>query len=282
MLRNNMMSSKNTFKPVLLNGADGASAKVYPYGAHVTNWCTADGIERLFLSERAEFKHGMAVRGGVPIIFPQFADLGSLAKHGLARTACWQQVSAAECGLSSVTFCWQEDRLGQEIWPHSFAADYQVELGIDSLKLILSIYNAGKQSFSFTAALHTYLRVDEIAHVSVSGLQGMRYRDSALGGTAEVDSDSALVITGELDRIYFGTTKPIQVMQVNQRTVECIADGFKDTVIWNPGPDKSAALPDMQSEGFRHMLCVEAAIIESPVMLSPGMTWTGSQLLQLR
>jgi glucose-6-phosphate 1-epimerase len=35
----------------------------------------------------------------------------------------------------------------------------------------------------------------------------------------------------------------------------------------------------MPPGGFRHMLCVEAAVIETPVHLAPGESWWGRQTL---
>ena len=276
------MSIDNAFKPVILKSPEGSVAKICPYGAHLMSWCTADGIERLFLSERAQFRQGAAIRGGVPIIFPQFADLGALSKHGILRTAYWQQVDSSEDQAScSVTFRWTPDQYSQSLWPHSCSVEYRVELGSECLSLKLSVTNTGTQDFSFTAALHTYLRVEAIQSVAVSGLQGLRYRDTALGGSEHIESSHLLTIVGELDRIYMRSTNPIQIMQPKQRTIECQAEGFTDAVIWNPGSIKSAALADMEPDGFKRMLCVEAAVIESPMTLRPNAQWIGSQLIRL-
>jgi glucose-6-phosphate 1-epimerase len=57
------------------------------------------------------------------------------------------------------------------------------------------------------------------------------------------------------------------------------ASGFPDTVIWNPGPEKAAALVDMEPDGYRSMLCIEAAVIGQPVKLEPGAAWRGTQTL---
>ena len=61
---------------VRLRGEDGASALVALHGAHLLSWIPADGCERLFLSERARYDAGAAIRGGVPVIFPHFAARG--------------------------------------------------------------------------------------------------------------------------------------------------------------------------------------------------------------
>ena len=57
--------------------------------------------------------------------------------------------------------------------------------------------------------------------------------------------------------------------------------GFSDTVIWNPGPEKCAALPDMPAEGWQHMLCIEAAQVLKPVTLGPDEEWSGRQSFSL-
>jgi glucose-6-phosphate 1-epimerase len=277
------MSTENLFEPVILRSANGAIAKICPYGAHLISWCTADGIERLFLSRQAEFRQGAAIRGGVPIIFPQFADLGPLPKHGFLRTAYWHQIANAKGeSLSSATFRWTHDQSSQRLWPYPCIVDYTVALGEESLSLSLSVVNTGTRDFSFTAALHTYLRVEDIQSVSVKGLQGLRYRDTALGGSENIEADSLLTVIGELDRIYLGSTQRVQVLQPHQRTIVCQAEGFTDTVIWNPGPVKSAALSDMEPEGFKRMLCVEAAVIDAPISLRPDAQWIGRQLIKLR
>src|SRR5262245_34324600 len=72
-----------------LTAADGATALVTHYGAHALSWIPAGGDERLYLSETAVFQPGTAIRGGIPVIFPQFGTLGPLPRHGFARTRTW-------------------------------------------------------------------------------------------------------------------------------------------------------------------------------------------------
>ena len=63
-------------------------ALILEYGAHVASW-VARGREQLYLSPAAEYVEGRPIRGGIPICFPQFDLLGSLPKHGFARTISW-------------------------------------------------------------------------------------------------------------------------------------------------------------------------------------------------
>ena len=62
----------------------GAAAVVSLHGAQVLSWTPPGGADRLYLSPQAVFDGRTAIRGGIPLCFPQFADLGSLPQHGFA------------------------------------------------------------------------------------------------------------------------------------------------------------------------------------------------------
>src|SRR5687768_12899777 len=51
----------------------GATADVSLHGAHVLSWKPAPARERLYLSPNASHAPGTAIRGGIPVVFPQFA-----------------------------------------------------------------------------------------------------------------------------------------------------------------------------------------------------------------
>jgi hypothetical protein len=44
------------------------------WGATLTSWI-CDGVERIFLSENAIFNEVKAIRGGIPLVFPQFGNI---------------------------------------------------------------------------------------------------------------------------------------------------------------------------------------------------------------
>ena len=86
---------KGNLPRIVLTATDGASAEVYLHGAHVTSWCPADmPDDRLYLSARSTFAAGAAIRGGIPVSFPQFAGQGPLPNHGFARVITWILVRA--------------------------------------------------------------------------------------------------------------------------------------------------------------------------------------------
>jgi len=263
-----------------LGTADGARAEIHAHGAHVTSWIPAGGGERLYLSGRARFEPGVAIRGGVPVIFPQFAGEGPLPKHGFARTLPWtlRSVTPAAADRAAAVFRLEDSAQTRAIWPQGFAAELRVAVDSAALEVELTVENTGAAAFSFTAALHTYLRVDAIEAVRLCGLRGLRYRDSARGGSEAVEAQDALRIEGEVDRIYFDTPSTLELTEDSGR-LRIESSGFRDTVVWNPGAARAAAFTDLDEDGWRRFLCVESAAIGAPPRLEPGRRWSGMQKL---
>jgi glucose-6-phosphate 1-epimerase len=268
---------------VEITAADGARAEVYPYGAHVTSWRPASGEERLFLSAKSAFEPGVAIRGGIPVIFPQFASLGPLPKHGFARVMEWETVRAGRgsSGKGEAQFRLTSSPRTRALWPHEFEALVVVTVAGMTLTVALSVLNAGPSQCTFTAALHSYLLVDDVRDVVIEGLAGLAYRDSAAGGTESRQTDRELRPAGELDRIYFNVAGSIDLHD-RVRTSRVNMSGFTDAVVWNPGPERAASLSDLEPGGWLRMLCIEAAFIGKPVTLAADERWTGQQTIMAR
>lgn len=266
---------------IALVAADGARAEIYLHGAHVTSWfpaATAD--DRLFVSEKAIFTDDAAIRGGVPICFPQFADQGALPMHGFVRAMPWQLVRTGmqgdgraqahlRCAATAAT---------RALWPHDFVLDYTVTVGGGVLSLALAVRNTDTADFTFTAALHTYLRVLDLRATRVRGLAGAHYRDKVLGVDDAVETASELPIDRFLDRVYRAAPADLAMLEPT-RQLAIRATGFRDTVVWNPDAPKSATIADMEAGGYLRFLCIEAALAHAPVTLAAGDTWHGAQSL---
>ena len=91
-----IVPGKNGMSTVLLSHPSGSSADVYLNGAHVTSWIPAGGKEVLFMGKTATFAPGDPIRGGIPVVWPQFANIGPLPQHGFARKTEWQLVENAD------------------------------------------------------------------------------------------------------------------------------------------------------------------------------------------
>ena len=262
-----------------LNGPRGASAVISLLGGQVLSWITPDGRERLFLSDKAVFDGSVAIRGGIPVCWPQFAALGDLPKHGFVRTRPWQ-VAAERCGddYALLTLAIEDDEATRALWPHAFRLELTLMLEDDRIDLELSVSNTGEAPFSFTGALHTYLRVTQVEDVALEGLYGHHYRDAANGDKVIRDSGTAVMVEAEIDRVYRDVKRP-QLLQAGNLSLGIQSQDFPDVVVWNPWVDKCGALADMPADGWRHMLCVEAAVAETPVLVPAGEEWYGRQTL---
>ena len=260
---------------VILVHGSGSTARITHHGAHVVSWVDSAGQERFYLSSRARYGPGESIRGGIPVVFPQFAT-GPLPKHGFLRTRRWSL--QAHLG-SSATFRITDDEQTRALWPYSFIAELTVELA-EMLTVSLLIRNSGDSPFSFTAALHNYFAVTDVKKAAVDGLSGLVYVDKVGGGTRCIEEDPELRIHGETDRIYIAGPRRVAISSAIDSSSTVIgADGFGDWVVWNPWRELSASLADMEPADYLGMLCVEAARISDPVVLSPGATWSGTEVI---
>ncbi len=269
----------NDLPKVVLASDDGARAEIYLHGAHLTSWVPAGGEECLFLSRSSHFDPASAIRGGVPVIFPQFAGRGPLPKHGFARTTEWELLETFhDSPRVGAAFRLTDSDATRQIWPHPFNAELGVFLHARQIKISLKISNGGPSAFSFTAALHTYLRTPDIAATVIAGLNGLSYFDSTAGDRLARQEESPLTFNGEVDRIYLDTPSPL-VVTTPAHSLSVESSGFPNAVVWNPWQEKGAALSDLEPDGYRRMVCVEAGVIGRPVFLQPGESWQGFQRL---
>jgi glucose-6-phosphate 1-epimerase len=279
-----IVPGKNGMSTVLLSHPSGSSADVYLNGAHVTSWIPAGGREVLFMGKTATFAPGDPIRGGIPVVWPQFANTGPLPQHGFARKTEWQLAENDESAddPSSVKLVLTDDHRTRDQWPYHFRTELTVTIDDKSLAVKLAAFNTGDELFSFTAALHTYIAVADIRETAIRGFTGKWYLDKTQGGNETKDEAKKLVISDETDRVYLKSPKKVEVEdRGNERRIEIRAAGFKDAVVWNPWAEKVTGFIGLDPTDYMKMVCIEAAQIGSPVELKPGATWSGSQTLAI-
>eukprot|EP00760_Papus_ankaliazontas_P006764 PhM_4_TR13161/c0_g1_i1/m.60019/K01792/E5.1.3.15; glucose-6-phosphate 1-epimerase len=268
---------------VALRHASGAAALLSLKGAHVVSWRTADGADCLYLSPQTIPRPDKATRGGIPLCWPQFSDMGPLkTAHGFARTSCEWTVAALDEASCTVTLRLTDTGASREVWPHKFSFDYVVSLSEQSLRTVVRVQNRGDVDMNFTTALHTYFRVKDITGVHVSGL-GASYMDNLDGRKlkgAGAD-DAALSFAGEVDRIYVNTPNTIRIVDAAAgRAVEVTKSAsLPDAVAWNPWVEKSKRLGDFPDDGYTSMVCVEAGAIVRPVSVPADCTWEATMVM---
>lgn len=248
-------------------------ARIALQGAHIIE-CTPAGQPPLLWMSRADpCKPGTALRGGVPICWPWFADERDGPAHGIARTSEWhlQHVHADNASVLVSLRLPQED-VARQLPDESWAVEIEFVLG-EQLAIALSTTNTGEQRQQLSQALHSYLPVADIEQAEVTGLQGFTYMDKVLGGsTATQQSD--LRFSGETDRIYVNHTGQVKLHTGDD--LLCIdRQGSESLVVWNPWQDKGNRLSQFPADGYRSMVCIEAANAgPDRRMIEPGSTHT--------
>jgi len=270
-------SGVNGLPRVKLTHRSGATAEIYLHGAHVTSWTTSSGEELFFLSRESHFAPGKPIRGGIPVIFPQFGG-GVLPPHGLARTADWQLASTTVGDTSEVTatFRLTESSDTFALWPYPFRLELSVSLAEKSLTVAFRVTNTGDQPFDYQAVLHTYFAVADIRQAAVRGLQDITFIDDLQGGARAVETRSAIRIAEEVDRIYVDAPQRLFVDdEAHGRTITIEKHNMPDAVVWNPWVAKSQRMPDFGDDEYQRMVCVETGIMAGQWALSPDKVWQG-------
>lgn len=250
--------------PIALITTPHATAAVTPYGAQLLSYTfAADPRDLLFLSEKAVFKEGSPVRGGVPICWPWFGpDPKGLGRsdHGLARTRMWNVVSSdlhegQEC---SITFELTDSPETYTLWSHRFRLSLKITVG-QKLAMELTTHNIGDTPMELTQALHTYFAVGNIAQTTITGLEGFAYSDKTDGGAEKIE-ETAIRIDAETDRVYSTDGGDIDIKDESfNRNIRITCEGSKTAVVWNPWIRVCEQKADLSREDYRKTLCIETA-----------------------
>ncbi|MDE2389960.1 MAG: D-hexose-6-phosphate mutarotase [Betaproteobacteria bacterium] len=230
----------------------------------------------MFLSEKAYYQDGKAIKGGAPICWPWFgADPEGKGRpgHGFVRNRGWNVVAteALANGDIKVTVGLDDTPETQAIWPHSFNLRQEIVIG-DSLNLSLITRNTGKETFTITQAFHTYFKVGDIAQAKVLGLNGCDYLDKAGGGNTQKHQTGDVTIDAEVDRIYLnvGNTLTIDDAALNRR-IQITSQGSKTAVVWNPWEKIAKDMVDLEDHDYQRLLCVETTNAADDVReVAPG------------
>ncbi|KAJ7549722.1 hypothetical protein O6H91_07G065100 [Diphasiastrum complanatum] len=237
-----VVKSSDGMDKVILKEPRGSTVQVHLFGGQVTSWKNERAEELLFMSSKAIFKPPKAIRGGIPVCFPQFSNIGTLEQHGFARNRFWSidpdppplPASSIKKAVIDLLLKPNEDDL--RIWPH--------------------------------------------IEVRVEGLETLDYLDNLSERERFTEQGDALTFDSEVDRIYLSTPTKIAIIDhEKKRTFVLKKDGLPDAVVWNPWEKRAKAITDLGDDDYKHMLCVEAAAIGKPITLKPGEEWKGRQEL---
>jgi len=267
--------SKSPLGQVQLQNAKAtASVIIHLFGACVTSW-TVDGEEQLFVSSKAKLDGSKAIRGGIPLVYPQFGP-GKMKQHGFARVYSWT-LQKQESNSAVLRLC--DDDLSAD-WkaqfPYKFALQYTVQIRDDnSLHTELTVENLETQkTFDFTVLFHSYFKVNA-AQVRVLGLKGVSFEDKVekdQNVSMKKEENEEVTITQETDRIYLDiNNKEIVVLDPSKSKYQQITiarSNFVDVVVWNPWIEKAKNMSDFDDGEYKNMICVEPGSVAKPVNIA--------------
>ncbi|HDZ8835995.1 TPA: D-hexose-6-phosphate mutarotase [Aeromonas dhakensis] len=248
-----------------------AKAEISLFGAHVLSYQRHDEPASIWLSDKAVLDGSKPIRGGIPLCWPWFgpapARVGSgKPSHGFARTSLWTLDGVSDHGDGTlVHLSLRDNEATRQLWPHAFELELDVLVGKE-LALVLTTRNTGKEPLVYGGALHTYLQISEPEAVSVSGL-GEPYADKLTGQNGQ--QQGPLTLNGPLDRVYWQPDAQVSI-QDGERQTRVVSGNHDSVVVWTPWLEGASAMADMSDDGYRTMLCVEAAIAsEAGVTVAP-------------
>ena len=219
--------------------------------------------------------HPHTKRGGVPILFPQFANVGGHKKHGWVRDIEWLLLKDQKDKNSHLLEF--SLLLNHKInWPHSARLLYNVKQLKNTLSLLLKIENTGSTSFSFTGGLHPYFYVPSVLNCYVEGLNSISFSDKL---KATYSDDILKFTTTEFERLYHGN-KPVKLSYDNV-VLELHQKGFDEWMFWNPGQTLAKSIPDLPNNDWKKFISIEPVIASRPKLLEPGATFDGTLNINL-
>ena len=252
-------------------------ATVALHGGHILSFRPRDHEPVLWLSRNSHFKTGKAIRGGIPVCWPWFADHPADADkpaHGFVRTADWSVSESEKFGDDKIRLklFMVDSEETIKLWPHRFRLEMDCTVS-DVLRIKLIATNTGNKSFMCGGALHSYFNISSISNIVIKGLEGCAYIDKVDQGPRRMQ-DGDVSVKNETDRIYLDTKADCIIEDGGMhRRIRISKNGSLTTVVWNPWIAKATKMQDFGDDEYKSMVCVETANADTDVIsLAPGNT----------
>ena len=255
-----------------------AECQLSLFGGNLLSYRPKYEKEDIFwLGDLNKFDNIQAIRGGIPVCWPRFAEEtrnNHLPRHGFARLSTWKlhKAHAEEDKIEAELLLIPEDKYNLNL---SLSLKIKIT---DKLEYALETTNLGEEEFDFSEALHAYFNVSSINDIVIKGLSGHNYKNSLDGNIYSLEKD--LQISGEFDSIFLNQTQPIQIVDNGfNRAITIEKHGSNNTVVWNPNKD----LAEMSIGQCKRFVCVEPANVgDSFVKLPPKQKHTISAVISVK
>ena len=233
---------------------DLAECKISLWSANLISYRPKSQDHDVFwLGDLNKFDNIHAIRGGVPVCWPRFAEEklnGELPRHGFARLSGWtvKNVCAGKNSAEAELSLVPDEKYGVNA-----AANLRIRL-TDKLEYRLETINHGDEVFEFSEALHAYFNLGCRDEAEIRGLSGYRYKSSLDGKIYTQEGN--LRIREEFDAAFLNHRGTVEIVDpVLNRIISVEKSGSDITVVWNPDKD----LAEMSEGQYKKFVCVEPA-----------------------
>lgn len=257
--------------PILKVSTPLCEAEVSLYGGHLLHWAPTGQKPVIFMSPKAVFKQGKALRGGIPLCWPWFGKHPSDASrpsHGVARISTWQLAAQEELEDGTLRLVLALPPADESLPSGALVLELGRALRVNLMTLDVP------QAMPFSAALHTYFAVSDYERVAVTGLEEAPFTEFA--DDAVPHSEDPLIPAGHIDRIYHPVPDNQEISLHDpawQRSIRITRSGSASCVVWNPGETLAAGMGDLGAEASRGFLAVETTAVPAEgLMLRCGET----------
>ncbi len=262
--------SKNTFGLVQLVDVNeshqkleithnNCSASISLYGGHVLTWQPLEQQPVFWLSDKATFTSGTAIRGGIPLCWPWFGShqKGDVSgNHGFARQSLWQLEDTEISEDTVIITLLLSGENKHQLWPEKFILKQVLTFG-KAFEQQLFISNLSEHEVEYSAAIHSYFQVSNPRNCTVPVLDKAKFDDKI---TKELSVSKLLKnCSGPIDRIYYSADTARLIDTKWQRQIEVSALNTQQWVLWNPGAEIAKNMADIHEHGENEYVCLEAA-----------------------
>ena len=262
--------------PVIEIQNEYAKATISLYAGQVLSFQPVNQVQdMMFLSSKAYYAKGKAIKGGTPVCWPWFGpdpeDKGR-ASHGFVRNRLWdvREIASTQDGSTEVVMGLVDTPETRKIWDYSFDLTISITVG-SSLTIELTTRNTGNEAFELTQALHTYFKIGDISQVQVLNLEDTSYLDKVDEGKNKTQT-GIVSFEGECDRIYLDV--PSQLIIDDKalgRQIKITAANSNTAIVWNPWATISANMGDLGDLDYQRFVCVETANAANEIIeIAPG------------
>lgn len=253
---------------------------IHPTTAHITSWIPSNFSEVLYLSPLSKTPPEKAIRGGVPICWPNFAAADGLPFHGFARINQWQLIEDITQDKVNIKNFELPTETIESSWDDKAKLTFKVTSKEQKLEMTLTTTNLDEKPITITEALHTYIKVGDVRSVEITGQEGDEYYDKVADQNKV--QKGPINFTKETDRIYQTSDSSTLIDPTLGRKLVISKSGASSTVIWNPWQDNAIEMTDFPDDDYLHMCCIEAANTHlNPVTIQPGKSHSLSQKIEI-